>query len=82
LSNTATLIKSRRTSWAKHVESMREIKNTHKVLVGKPQRKRHESRWQDNIIIHVREIGCGGMGYIQLVQWQAVVNSAMSLRVP
>jgi hypothetical protein len=55
------------------------------VLVGKPEgqrplvRPRH--RWEDNI----KEVGCGGMDWIELAQdrdrWRALVNAVMNLRV-
>jgi hypothetical protein len=40
----------------------------------------------DNINMHLREIGWGGMDWIDLAQdmdqWRALVNMVMSLRVP
>jgi hypothetical protein len=40
----------------------------------------------DNIKVDLREIGWGGMGWIDLAQdryqWQAVVNTVMNLQVP
>jgi hypothetical protein len=40
----------------------------------------------DNIKIDLREIGWGGMDWIELaqdaVQWRAVVNTVMNIRVP
>jgi hypothetical protein len=58
--------------------------------VGKPQGKRPlgrlRERWEDNIKINLREIGWGGMDWIDLAlcwdQWKALVNTVMNLRVP
>jgi hypothetical protein len=58
--------------------------------VGKPEGKRPlgrpRRRWEDNIIMDIREIGWGGMDWIDLVQdrdqCRALVNTAMNLRVP
>jgi hypothetical protein len=58
--------------------------------VGKPEGKRPlerpRCRWVDNIKMDLREIGCGGMDYIDLAQdrdqWRALVNTIMNLRVP
>jgi hypothetical protein len=40
----------------------------------------------DNIKMDLREIGCDGMEWIDLVQdrdqWRALVNTVMNLRVP
>ena len=42
-------------------------------------------RWEDNIEIDLREVGCGGMDWIDMTQdrdrWRAVVNSVTNLRV-
>jgi hypothetical protein len=50
---------------------MGEIKNAHKILVGKPERKRplgkHRHKWEDNIKVDHREIGFGvWIGFIWL----------------
>jgi hypothetical protein len=58
--------------------------------VGKPDGKRPlgrpRRRWEDNIKIDLREIGWGGIDWIDLTQnrdrWRALVNTAMNLRVP
>jgi hypothetical protein len=43
-------------------------------------------RWQDNIKMDLREVGCGCKDWIDLAQKrgrkQALVNMAMNLRVP
>jgi hypothetical protein len=57
--------------------------------VGKPDRKRPLGRprrkWEDNIKMDLREIGWGGMDWIDLAQdrdqWRALVNTVMKLRV-
>jgi hypothetical protein len=58
--------------------------------VGKPEGKRQLGRpsrkWEDNIKIDLQEVGCGGMGWIELAQctnsWRALVIAVMNLRVP
>ena len=46
-------------------------------------RPRH--RWENNNIMDLNEVGCGGMDWISLVQnrdrWRALVNAVMNLRV-
>ena len=63
--NIVRAIKSRRLRWAGHVARMGEGRGVHKVLVGKPVGKgplgRRRRRWEDNIMIYLQEIGCGGM---------------------
>jgi hypothetical protein len=48
-----------------HVIGMREMRIRHKILVGKPERKRPVGRprrkWEDNIRLDLREIGCEGV---------------------
>jgi hypothetical protein len=55
-------------------------------LFGKPEGKRAlgrpRRRWVDNIKIDLREIGFGGIDWIDLVQYRALVNTVMNLRVP
>jgi hypothetical protein len=37
--NIIKMIKSKRTSWAVHVASMEEKRNSYRILVGKPERE-------------------------------------------
>jgi hypothetical protein len=43
-------------------------------------------RWEDNIKIDLREIGCRGMDWIDMAQdryqWMALVNIVMNLWIP
>ena len=73
-----------------HAARMRERRGVHRVLVGKPERKRPlgrpRRRWEDNIKMDLQEVGCGGMDSIEMVQerdrWRALVKAVMNLRVP
>jgi hypothetical protein len=61
---------------------MGEGRGVYRVLVGKPEGKRPlgrpRRRWEDNIKVDIKEEGCGGMDWIELVQ----DNAVMKLRVP
>jgi hypothetical protein len=67
-----------------------EKMNAYRILVGKPEGKRPlgrpSRRWKDNITTDLREIGWGGMHWIDLTQnrdqWRVLVNTVMNLRVP
>ena len=67
---------------------MEERRCVYRVLVGKPQGKRPlgrpRRRWEDNIKMDLREVGRGGMHWIDLAQdrdgWRALVNEVMNLR--
>jgi hypothetical protein len=69
---------------------MGEGRGVYRVLVGKPEGKRPLGRprrkWEDNIKMELREVGCGGLYWIELAQdrdrWRALVNAVMNLRVP
>jgi hypothetical protein len=68
---------------------MGEERKVYRVLVGKPKGKRplgsSRHRWEDGIRMDLREIGWGGVEWIQLAQdrdrWWALVNTVMNLRV-
>ena len=55
-------LKSRRLRWAGHVALMEQSRNAYKVLLGKPEGKRPlgrlRCRWEDNIKMDLREVGC------------------------
>jgi hypothetical protein len=76
--------------WVGHVGSMGENRGVYRVLVRKPEEKRQLGRprlkWEDNIKMDLKEVGCGGMDWICLAQdrdrWQALLNAVMNLQVP
>jgi hypothetical protein len=65
-------------------------RNADRSLVRKPEGKgplgRPRRRWADNIKMLLREIGSGGVDWIDPTQdrnqWRALVNTVMNLRVP
>jgi hypothetical protein len=65
-----------------HVARMEDKRSTCWILVGKPEGKRPLGRpkrkWVDNIKSDLREMGCGGMDWIDLSQdrnqWRALVK--------
>ena len=83
-------LKSRRLRWAEHVARMEQSRNAYRVLVGKPEGKRPLGRpirrWEDNIKMDLREVGCDTGDWIDLAevrdQWRAYVRATMNLRVP
>jgi hypothetical protein len=64
--------------------------NVYRISVRKSEGKRplgrQRRRGVDNIKMNLREIGWGGMNWINLAQdrnqWRALVNTIMNLRVP
>jgi hypothetical protein len=68
---------------------MAERRGAYRALVGKPEGTRPlgrpRRRWEDNIKMDLREVGWGGMDWINLAQdrdrWRALVNAVMNLRV-
>jgi hypothetical protein len=59
-------------------------------LVRKPEGRRPlgrpRRRWEDNIRMDLREVGCGVVDWMELAQdrdrWRALVSAVMNLRVP
>ena len=62
----------------------------YRLLVWKPEGKRplgrSRRRWENNIMMNLQEVGCGGMHWIELAQdrdkWRALVNAVINIRVP
>jgi hypothetical protein len=61
--NIIRVIKSRRLRWAGHMARMGERRGAYRALVGKPEGRRPlgrpRCRWEDNIKMNLREVGCG-----------------------
>jgi hypothetical protein len=68
---------------------MGERRGAYRALVGKPAGRRPlgrpRRRWEDNIKMDLREVGWGGVDWINLAQdrdrWRSLVNAVMNLRV-
>jgi len=88
--NIVWVVKSRRMRWAGHVARMGERRGEYRDLVRKPEGKRPlgrpRRRWEGNIKMDIRKVGCEDTDWIELVQdrdgWRAFVNAVMNLRVP
>jgi hypothetical protein len=69
---------------------MGDKKNSYRLLVGKPERKRPlgrpRRRWVDKIRMDLGEVGWGDVDWIGLAKdrnrRRALVNSVLNLRVP
>jgi hypothetical protein len=72
-------------SWEDHVQ----MRNTYKILVRKPERKkpcrRPRHRWVDNIKMRLKNILCDGVDWFHFtknkVPWEAFLNMVMNLHV-
>jgi hypothetical protein len=84
------MIKSRMDEMGRACSTNGPKRNANRISVGKPEGKRPlgipRRRWLDNIRMDLREIGWGGMDWIDLAQnrdrWRALVNAVTNLRVP
>ena len=62
----------------------------YRVLVRKPEGRRPlgrpRRRWEENIRMDLREVGCGCVDWMELAQdrdrWRELVSTTMNLRVP
>ena len=69
---------------------MEEWRVVHKVLVGKPERKRPlgrpRRRWEDNIKMDLEELGRGCGDWMELAEdrdrWPEFVSTVMNFGVP
>jgi hypothetical protein len=67
-----------------------EKRYAYRILMRNPEGKRPlvrpRRKWVENIEMDLREMGWGGMDWIDLAQdryqWGALVNTIMNLRVP
>jgi len=90
LPNIVRVVKSRRMRRAGHVASMGEDRGVHRMLVGKPERKRPlgrpRHRWENNIKMDLQEVGGGRGDWMELAQdadrWRALVGTVRNFRVP
>jgi hypothetical protein len=88
--NIVRVVKSKRMRWAGHVARMRDIRNVHRVLVGKPEGKkplgRPRRRWEYNIKMDLQEGGGVRGDWMELAQdrdrWRALVGTVRDFRVP
>jgi hypothetical protein len=68
--NIVQVIKSRGMRWARQIACMGERRDVYRVLVGKPEGKgplgRPRCRREENITFDLQEVGCEGMGWIEL----------------
>jgi len=85
--NIVRVIKSRRMSWAGHVARIGEGRDVYRFLVGKSEGRRPlgrpRRRWDNNIRIDSREIGCEVVNWMYLAQdrdqRQDLVNTVLNL---
>jgi hypothetical protein len=62
----------------------------YRIVVGKPEGKRPlgrpRRRWENNIMMDLQEVECGGRDWIKLAhdwdRWRALVTAVMNLRIP
>ena len=88
--NVIRSLKSRGLRWIGHVARMEQSRNAYRVLVGKPEGNRPlgrpRRRWEDDIKMDLREVGCDPGEWKDLAedrdQWRAHVRAVMNLRVP
>jgi hypothetical protein len=69
---------------------MGQGRSAYRILVRTPEGRRPlgrpRRRWEDNIKMELKEVGWGGVDWIDMAQdrdrWRAVVSAVMNLRVP
>ena len=82
------MIKSRRLKWVGDVARMQVRRSalTGTPAAGKRPLGRPWRRWEDSIIMNLKEIGNNTRIWVGLAQdrdyWRALANAALNLRVP
>ena len=69
---------------------MEKFRNAYRILVGKPEGERsletQRRRWEDNIKMDLRKVGCDAGDWKDLAQdrdkWRACVRAVKNLRLP
>jgi hypothetical protein len=64
------------------------MRNAYNILVGNPEGNEHfedpRCRWEDNIKMYLKKVGCEDFGWFYLVEgkvrWRASVNTVMNHR--
>jgi hypothetical protein len=76
--------------WTGYVARMGEGRGVCSVLVENPNERRTlgrpTSKWEDNIRMDLRQVGCGCVEWMELAQdrdrWRALVSAVIILRIP
>ena len=65
-------LQSKRQRWAGHVARMEEFRNAYRVLMGRSDGKRPlgrpRRRWEDNIKMDLKEVGCDARNWMALLK--------------
>ena len=84
-------LKSRRLIWTGKVAYIEQSRNAYRVSVGKPEGKRPlgrpRCRWEDNIEMDLRKMGCDAGDWVHLAedgwdQWRDYVRALLNLQAP
>jgi hypothetical protein len=68
------------TPWSRRPQNFVFVGNAYGFLVGKHEVKRPDHRWEDNIKVNLKEIGCE-LDH-ERDQWWAIVSVVIRLHVP
>jgi predicted CoA-binding protein len=76
--------------WAGHVACLGKKRNSYRVLVVNPEGKRllgrPRCRWEDNIKMHLKEIGCEDLDWVNMARdwdkWLAILQTVIDVWVP
>ena len=84
------MLKSRKLNWGGHITRLGEGRSAFKILtvtpVGKRPLGRPKLRWEDNIMMDLKETDINTRNWFDLAQdrdyWRAIMNTALDLWVP